>query len=107
MRIVVKIGQANREWQSLDDVQESWITQHIIERQRSGQPVCVYASIETSDIDVGMIAGQCPQYSSRPGPPLSQESLKVLELWREIVGRNGHVHPGDVIAFFKRVRRLV
>ena len=105
--ITVKIGQADREWTSLDDVQESWIAQQIADRYRAGQPVCVFVRITTPGVDVSMVAGQCqPSYGGGGRLP-NQDERKILELWAERTGRNGHVDPGDVISFFKHLRRLV
>lgn len=105
--ITIKINQAEREWPSLDDVQESWIAQQINDRHRAGQQMCVYVRVTTPGVDVSMIAGQChPSYGGGGRLP-NQDERKILDLWAERTGRNGHVDPSDVISFLKQLRRLI
>lgn len=105
--ITVKIGQSSREWASLDDVQESWIAQQVIERRRSGQPVCVYVGLSFPGIDLGLIAGECPPSPPGPTKSLNEDERKILELWIQRTRRNGRVDPGEINSFFKQLRPLI
>lgn len=102
--ITMSIGEAERRWTRLADVDEPWIAQQITRRQRDGRPVCVNVQISEPDINVGLQAGQCGARTVGWRPPTELER-RVLELWDEHVSRNGRVDPGDIIAFFHRLRR--
>lgn len=106
--ITITIGQASREWSGPDDVEESWIAQQINERYRRGEAVCVFVRIVVPGVELGMVAGQCGS-NYAPGPPLrlSDDEEKIVALWRERTSKNGRVDPGEIIGFFKQLRRLV
>ena len=101
--ITITIGNAPpHEWESLDDVDESWISQQITRQQRAGLPVCVLVEIRSPRVSVNLTTGQCP---SRPGGrPAYPDERPVIDLWNERTGKNGRVHPGDIVSFLKQLR---
>ena len=105
-RITIEIGSTSREWHSLDEVDESWIAQQITERERAGQPFCVKIGISDSTVNVGMQVGQC-QGGFPSGSRPNEDEERIIQLWRDRVKSNGHIDPGQIIAFFKQLRRYL
>lgn len=103
--ITVKIGPDERKWESFDSIDEGWIAQQITRLQRAGEAVCVRVGVEFPNINVGLVAGQCSSGQGGGRRPNSDES-RVIELWNHHVKQNGHLSPGNIIAFLHRLRQV-
>ena len=104
--ITLRIGEAEREWQSPDDVEPAWIAEQIRRRRQDGLAVCVYTRVEFPGIDIGMVAGECSR-SYGSGPPPNEDEARILALWSNRVNRNLRIEPGELVAFFEQLRRLI
>mgnify|MGYP000577917324 CR=1 FL=1 len=101
--ISIQIGQSQRRWRSLDEVEENWIAQQVNQRQRDGAAVCVTVEIETRDVHVVLYCGDCSP-SGRGGRTPTEDERRILELWDKLTQGNSLCEPGTIIAFLKQLR---
>ena len=99
----IRIGTDERE---LRDADPQWITQEIQGRRKDGLRVCVVVQIRTADISMTLATPGCGGTGGAGRPP-NRHEREVFELWEELGLDELRFEPGKVVAFVKRVIRLL
>jgi hypothetical protein len=100
--ITIRIGNDSRR---LEDADESWITQQIVNRQREGLPVCVEVTINAGALNVRLATPACGGGSG--GRPPRPDEAAIIDLWSKHKLGSTDFTGGDVVAFIKQLRRLL
>lgn len=98
----IRIGTDERD---LRDADPQWITQEIQGRRKDGLRVCVVVQIRTADISMTLATPGCG--GAGGGRPPNRREREVFELWEELGLDEQGFEPGKVVAFVKRVIRLL
>jgi hypothetical protein len=104
--IRIIIGSNERQFSSIHDLEESWIAQQINRRQAVGQDVCVRVFIKQKPVNVLLTTTACSKGIGR-GPPPKQQENAIFDLWDECGLNKADFSGGNVIAFFKILRKLL
>jgi len=104
--IRIKIGSAERQLSSISDLDESWINQQVNRRKQDGQAVCVDVSIEQNSVNIRLSTPACSKSSGGGRPPNRQEE-GIFELWDKHGLNRTDFSGGNVVAFFKQLRKLL
>lgn len=104
--IRIKIGSSERQFSSISDLDESWITQQVNRRQADGQAVCVQVSIEQSSVNIRLSTPGCSKRSGGGRPPKPQEKA-IFDLWDKRGLNQANFSGGNIVAFFKQLRKLL
>ena len=104
--ISVTIGGYKRKFSSVGDVDEEWINQQINRRHGDGRAVCVQVVIEEPPIDVQLTTPACSVMAGY-GRQANPEEREVLQLWKKHGLDEEGFTGGNVIAFFKQLRRVI
>lgn len=101
--VTIRIGNDTRR---LEDVDESWITQQIGNRQREGLPACVEVRIKTGTLDVSLATPACGSGGTGGRPPRPDEA-EIVQVWIKLGLGSEDFSGGNVVAFIKQLRRLL
>ena len=104
--IQIIIGSSERQFNSVRDIDESWIAQQVNRRQSDGQNVCVRVFIKQDTIDIGLSTPACSKGGGGSRRPRPQEQA-VFDLWRERGLNQADFGGGNVIAFFRQLCKLL
>ena len=97
--IRISIGNQDRQYSSISDVEERWIAQQL-RRRGNGEP-CVSIELTGADCNMRLSSGACSG-GGGGGPQPNRKERRIFELWNDRA-----VDPGEVISFLKQSRRLV
>lgn len=101
--VTVRIGNDSRR---LEDVEESWITQHVNNRRRDGLPACVEVMINTGAVNVRLATPACAPGGGGGRPPRPDEA-EIIQLWSKLGLGSDDFSGGNLVAFIKQLRRLL
>lgn len=104
--IQIQIGSSERQFSSIRDLDESWINQQINRRKADGQAVCVQVSIEQTSVNIRLSTPACSKSGGGGRPPNPQEKA-IFDLWDERGLNQANFSGGNVVAFFKQLRKLL
>ncbi len=104
--IKIKIGSNERQFNSIRDLDESWINQQVNRRKADGQAVCVQVSIEQDSVNIRLSTPACSKSGGGGRAPKPQEKA-IFDLWDGRGLNQTGFSGGNVIAFFKQLRKLL
>lgn len=104
--IRIIIGGNERQFDSIHDVDESWIAQQVNQRQSDGQNVCVRVFIKQGSVDIQLSTPACSKGGGGGRQPRPQEEA-IFDLWKERGLNQTDFSGGNVIAFLKQLRKLL
>ena len=103
--ITVRIAGQERQWGNPDHTEESWITQQIIDRRSAGERVCATVGIITSYLNVGLSTPGCSFGGGGRRP--NADEVRIIDLWEQRGLNDPSFSPGNLIAFFRQLARLL
>ena len=98
----IRIGADTRR---LEDVDESWITQQVGNRQREGSGICVEVRIRADALDLLLATPACGPGTGGGRRPRPNE-IEIIELWNRLGLGSEEFSGGNVVAFVKQLRRI-
>jgi len=99
----IKIGESERD---LSEVNESWITHQVREREQNGESVCVQVKLKDDGVEMILSTPQCG--CGGGGGRLPNEKEKsIFELWNTRHLNQHKWEVGNLIAFLKQLHRLI
>jgi hypothetical protein len=101
--VTIQVGNDSR---SLEEVDESWISQQITNRQREGLAICVQVTIATEALNLRLSTPACGSGPGGGRPPRRDEA-EIIELWNSLRLGSDHLSGGNLVAFIKRLRHLM
>jgi hypothetical protein len=101
--VIVRIGNDSRRMEHLE---ESWITQQVVNRQREQLQVCIEVTIQTGDINVRLSTPGCGPRAGGGRQPSAAEAA-IIRAWNDARLTSEDFGPGNVVAFLKKLRRLL
>ncbi len=103
MSVRVKIGNQEHD---LSQADKHWIISQIKDQQSDKGNVCVQITIKEADVDLRLRSSGCPPTGggSREATP---KEKRILDLWQQHGGREGHLGGGEVVAFLTQLERIV
>jgi len=104
--IRVKIESQEHKYDSINDINERWITQQVNRRQSDDQDVCVKVHIEQDSIKIVLNTPTCSSSGGGGRRPRPQEQA-IFNLWKDRGLNQTNFSGGNVVAFFKQLRKLV
>ncbi|TSA41593.1 MAG: hypothetical protein D4R57_00380 [Verrucomicrobiales bacterium] len=100
--IKIQIGNNERE---LGEASDSWIAQHVQERRRDHQSVCVKVILNCAGLNFALATPPCGGGGGGWQPNCREQS--VIELWQSCHLNRIDWAVGNLIAFLKQLRRLL
>jgi hypothetical protein len=104
--IAVKIGANARDFRSVDEVEESWLNRQISGLRDDHHPVCVRVTVNEGPLNMSLTTADCSASDGGSRPPNATEA-QAFELWRKLGLDKSEFSGGNLVAFFKQLRRLV
>ena len=104
--IKIEIGDSKRVFESIYDIDESWINQQITRRKKDRIKICVRVHIKNERIDVLLTTPACGKGRGGRRVPTSEEK-KIFELWNERGLNKDGFTGGNLISFFKQLRKII
>ncbi len=104
--IKILIGNNERQFDDVYNVDESWINQQINKRKEDKEKVCVRVYIKNELIDVLLTTPACGRVGGSGRRPNSRET-EIINLWK-IRGLNEEkISGGKLISFLKQLRKII
>jgi hypothetical protein len=104
--IALKIGAMARDFNGLDNIEESWINQQIGRLRREHQPVCVRVTVNEGPVNFTLATAECAPSGGGGRLPNAQEA-QAFELWDKLGLSKPGFSGGNLVAFFKQLRRII
>jgi hypothetical protein len=104
--IRIKIDSNEHKYNSINDLDESWIAQQVNRRQADGKEVCVRVFIKHESVDVRLGTPACKKISGSSRQPRSREEA-IFDLWEQRGLNKENFSGGNIVAFFKQLRKLL
>jgi hypothetical protein len=104
--IRIIIGGSERQFSSVRNIDESWVAQQVNRRQSDGQNVCVQVIIKQDSVDMRLSTPACRKGDGGGRQPRPQEEA-IFDLWAERGLNQIDFSGGNVIAFFKQLRKVL
>jgi hypothetical protein len=104
--IKIEIGDSKREFENTYDIDESWINQQIIRRKKDRISICVKVYIKNETVDVLLKTPACRSGGGSGREPKPQER-KIIDLWNERGLNKENFAGGNLISFFKQLRKII
>lgn len=101
----VQIGQAEKEFDGINDIDERWINQQINLRREDGLEVCVRVLIKEQDVDIALTTPTCQSIGGSRAPRKREQ--EIFELWEKRGLRDRNYSGGNLIAFFKQLKNII
>jgi len=104
--IKIHIGNNERQFDDVYNIDESWINQQINKRKEDKEKVCVRVYIKNELIDILLTTLACGRGERGGRKPIPRET-EIFNLW-ERRGLNEEIFSGgNLIAFFKQLRKII
>src|SRR5262249_2908145 len=103
--ITLRITGQRRDWNSVDDIEESWVIQQINQRRRAGEAGCVEGRIETARLKLSP-ATPAGRQTGGGGRLPNADERRVFTLWNERGLNASGFADGQLIAFLKQLSHL-
>lgn len=103
MSVRVKIGNQEHD---LGQADTHWITSQVRDQQRDNGSVCVQVIIEKGEVNLRLRSAGCPS-TGGGGRQANSNELRILDLWEQHVGKEGHLGGGEVVAFLTQLQRIL
>lgn len=94
----VSIGNEQR---NIEDADEQWIAQQIIERRKADKAVCVRVTVNKPHLNITLASADCPKGPGGRRP--NEDEAAVFEDWAKRGLDGSDFPPGQLIAFLKQV----
>jgi len=104
--IKVKIGASARDFSNINDVEESWINRQISGLRGDHSPVCVRVKVNEGALNMTLATADCDAYGGGGRLPNAREA-QAFELWEKLGLSKPGFSGGNLVAFFKQLRRLI
>ncbi|MEJ7623753.1 MAG: hypothetical protein WKF34_07150 [Pyrinomonadaceae bacterium] len=104
--ITIRIGSVSRKFESLRDIDEGWINQQIQGLHREKHEVCVHVTIDEGRLNLVLATPACGGAGGGGRPPSAQEQ-KIFDVWNDEKLNDAEIRGGHLVAFFKRIRKLI
>ena len=91
---------------SLADVAESWVNEHISQRRKDGQTICVQVFLDEDGLNMVLSTPACSSGGGGGRRPTAREQ-EIVDLWHKHRLTESNFSSGNVIAFLKQVRHLL
>ena len=104
--LTVKIGEVERHQDRVDEVEEGWIGRELARLRSTKRAVCVIVRIDTSAVRFELATPSCPP-GGGGSRQLTDEEHRVFEMWKEQRLNADGFGPGNLIAFFKHLGRIL
>ncbi len=104
--INLKIGTNSRDFNSINEIDESWIAQQIVALKNNRLPMCIRVGIREGSVNLFLATQGCADSGGGSRLPNREES-RVFDLWREMKLDGRDFQSDKFIAFFKRVRNII
>jgi hypothetical protein len=103
MSVRIKIGDQEHDLAQAD---KHWIISQIRDQQNDNSSVCVQIFIEKGDVNLRLRSAGCPSTGggNRQANP---KEIRILDLWQQHGGQEGHLGGGEVFAFLNQLERLL
>jgi len=104
--IKIRIGNNERQFDDVYNIDESWINQQINKRKEDKEKICIRVYIKNEFIDILLTTPACGGGGGSGRGPNPQE-IEILNLWK-IRGLNEEKFSGgNLISFFKQLRKII
>jgi hypothetical protein len=104
--IKIKIGSNARDFENVARIDESWINQQINGLRGDGHSVCIRVSLQEIPLNMTLTTPGCISSGGGGRGPNREEAI-VFELWEKHGLNSTHFQGGNLIAFFKQVRKII
>jgi len=104
--IKIFIGNNERQFDDVYNIDESWINQQINKRKEDKEKVCVRVYIKNELIDVLLTTLACGRGEISRRRPNPRET-EIFNLWERRGLRKEKFSGGDLISFFKQLRKII
>jgi hypothetical protein len=104
--IDLKIGTNSRNFNSIDEIDESWIARQIVALKNNRLSICIRVGIEEGSVNLFLATQGCADSGGGSRLP-NREENRVFDLWREMKLDGWDFQPEKFIAFFKRLRNII
>ena len=104
--IAIKIGAIALDFSHVDDVEESWVNRQISGLRGDHRPVCVRVNVNEGALNMTLATADCDASGGGGRLPNAQER-EAFELWEKLGLSKPGFSGGNLVAFFKQLRKLV
>ena len=104
--IKIYIGNNERQFDDVYNVDESWINQQINKRKEDKEKVCVRVYIKNELIDILLTTPACGGSRGSGRGPNPQER-EIFNLWNMRRLNEEKFSGGNLISFFKQLRKII
>jgi len=104
--IKILIGNNERQFDDVYNVDESWINQQINKREEDKEKVCVRVYIKNEFIDILLTTPACEGGGGGRRVPNHREK-EIFNLWNMRKLNEENFSSGNLIAFFKQLRKII
>lgn len=104
--ITVKIAGLERQWGSLDDIDEAWLAEQLTRRRAAGERPCVIVRVTTSSANVALSTPNCPT-TGRGWRRPNEDERRILDLWSKRGLNEPEFVVGGLVAFLRQLGRLL
>ena len=104
--IKILIGNNERQFDDVYNIDESWINQQINKRKEDKEKVCVRVYIKNELIDILLTTLACGRGERGRRKPIPRET-EIFNLWERRGLREENFSGGNLIAFFKQLRKII
>ena len=104
--IALKIGAMARDFNTLDNIEESWINQQIGGLIQENHTVCVRVTVNEGPLNFTLATAGCTPSGGGGRLPNPQEA-QAFELWEKLGLSKPGFTGGNLVAFFKQLRRII
>lgn len=102
--ITVQIAGIERQWDNMNDIEESWVNQHL-SRHGVSEQVCIVVRISTSSMNIVLSTQGCG--SGGGGRPPTEDERPILDLWQKWDLGSKDPKGGNLIAFLRQLRQVL
>lgn len=105
--ISVKIGASARDFTRVSDVEESWVSRQVSGLRGDHHQVCVRVTVNEGPLNLTLATADCAGAGGGGGRLPNAEEAEAFALWDRLGLNKSEFSGGNLVAFFKQLRRLV